>query len=429
MNPRDDFNGIVSGWLDDQAGRGAPDYLNAILARTIKSRQRPSWSSLERWLPVQLTFSARLAPITRLAWTFVIVAILVLAAAVLLLAGVGQRRLPHFGAAANGSIAFVDGSNLRATAADGSNPRTLTSLPDGAELLTFSPDGMRLAYRTTGSVRSIVVANADGSGPVAVVSSAALATGEPFSWSPDSRRLTFTMVLVADKIGTIDVVDADGLHLRQVIVGSAAKAVDRFAPKWSPDGQWISFLSTEANGYVAVNVIHPDGSAARKLETSPISADLGPMAWSPDPGGQRLIYVAGAYVKIYDVATAKETTVDAGFWPTWSPDGREVTWWNEGTHLDSVADLLVGLPKPRMVFPMVPGATCQDNPKLAAKAICAPAQWSPDGAWIYGPDVVGKAIVFGRADGSSLPHAITLDHPVDLSKGPSGMAAWQPVAP
>ena len=83
MNARNDANEIVSGWLDEQAGRGAPDYLDEILARTIRTRQRPAWSSLERWLPVQLTFTGRLAPIPRLAWAVALLVILVLAAAAL----------------------------------------------------------------------------------------------------------------------------------------------------------------------------------------------------------------------------------------------------------------------------------------------------------------------------------------------------------
>jgi hypothetical protein len=427
MTLNDGFNRTVSTWLDDQAGRGAPDYLDEVLARRTRTRQRPAWSSLERWLPMQLTFSGRLAPIPRPAWALALLVILVLAVAALFAATAGQRRLPHFGAAANGAIAFVDGGAMKVAAANGSNARIVAALPDGAQRLTFSPDGSRLAYGTFGAVPSIVVADADGSHPVVVASGASLARGLPLAWSPDSRRLAFTWVLVADKIGTIDLVDADGSHLRQLIEGPAAEAVDRFAPAWSPDGQWISFFSTKASGDVALNVIHPDGSAARTLNVSTINPDLAEMAWSPDPGQQRLAYVAGAYVKMFDLTTVQETPVDSGFWPTWSPDGRQLTWWSEGTHLVLVADLLTGAPKPTMVFPRVPGASCQDNPELAGKVICAPAQWSPDGDWIYGPDVVGKAIVFGRADGSSLPHAINLDHP--YANGPTGPVAWQAIAP
>jgi Tol biopolymer transport system component len=428
MTAHDDFNGMLSDWLDDQAGRGAPDYVDEILVRTIRTRQRPSWSSLERWLPVQLTFTSRVAPFGRLAWTLLVIALIALAAAVLLLAGVGRRPLPHFGSAANGPIAFVDGGNLRVAAADGANPRTLVSLPDGAEQLTFSPDGTRMAYRTMGSVPTMIVANADGSGAVAVASSPALATREPFGWSPDSRRLVFTIVIVTDKIGTIDVMDADGSHMGQLILGPAAEAMDRFHPAWSPSGEWISFFSTEANGYVGLNVIHPDGTGERRLATSPINPDIVDATWSPDPATNRVVYVTGGSVAMFDLATSKETIVGTGFWPTWSPDGNRIAWWTDGTKVATVADLLAETPRRISIFPSFTGY-CPEHPELAGKVMCAPAEWSPDGLWVYGPDVIGGSIVLARSDGSNVVRTIKLDHPLDLENGPAAVVAWQPIAP
>jgi Tol biopolymer transport system component len=376
MTAHDEFNRMFSDWLDEQAGRGAPDYLDGILARTTRTRQRPAWSSLERWLPVQLTFTGRLAPIPRPVWIVALLATLVLAAAALFAGAIAQRRLPHFGAAANGAIALIDGGSLKIANTDGTNVRTVASLPNGAEELSFSPDGTRLAYETTGPIPAIIVADADGSHPIAVASGPAVATGMPIAWSADGRRLAFTSLLAANTIGTIDTVDADGSHLRQVITGPAAEAVDRFAPAWSPDGQWIAFFSTGVSNDVVLNVIHPDGSGPKTLKTSPADPDLAKLAWSPDPAQSRLLYVAtaGRYVTLYDLSTETETTVDSGFWPSWSPDGRMVTWWNFGTNVASVADVLANQLRPTMVFPMVPGARCQDNPDLAGKAICAPAQ-------------------------------------------------------
>jgi hypothetical protein len=432
MTANDDFTGMISGWLDEQAGRGAPGYLDEILARTTRTPQRPAWSSLERWLPVQMTFSGRLAPIPRLAWAIAVLAILVLAAAALLVAGVGQRRLPHFGAAANGQIVFIDGGNLRVALADGTNARTLTPLPDGAEQLTISPDGTRFAYRTRGPVPSIVVANSDGSNPVVVARSGDLATGEPFAWSPDGRRLTYTRVLVADRIRTIDVVDADGSHTTQLIQGSAAEATDRFEPAWSPDGQWISFFSGEANGYVALNVIHPDGSGAQRLPASPTNADFDiDMSWSPDPAQSRVVYVAGSYVKMFDLVTSKNPVVDAGFWPTWSPDGERISWWGRGSKAVKVADVVAGHVRPISLFPSygLGGWRCQDHPEAAGKSSCGPAQWSPDGLFVYTPDVAGTSILIARSDGSGLVGSIMLEHPIDPANGPDGYVDWQAIAP
>jgi Tol biopolymer transport system component len=430
MTLNDGFDRTVSTWLDEQAGRGAPGYLDEILARTARTRQRPAWSSPGRWLPMQTTFSGRLAPIPRLAWAIALLAMLALAIAALLAAGVGQRRLPHFGAAANGQIVFVDGGNLRVAAADGANPRTLTPLPNGAERLTFSPDGTRFAYRTTtGSVPSIVVAGADGSNPIVVASSSAVGSGDPFAWSPDGRRLAFTMVIVPDKIGTIDVVNADGSQLKQLIQGPAAEAADRFTPAWSPDGRWISFFSTEPTGYVALNVIHPDGTGAQRLATSPMNPEIVDASWSPDPAQSRVVYVAGGYVKMFDLATSKETTVGSGFWPTWSPDGERIAWWGDNSQAVSVADLLAGRAQPTTLFPSYGSGNCQDHPEAAGKSVCGPAQWSPDGLWVFAPDVVGKAILIARSDGSGHVRSIVLDHPLDIANGPGGLLAWQAIAP
>lgn len=365
----------------------------------------------------------------RIAVALILVAIFVLAAGALFATRMEQPHPPTFGAAANGTIAFVDGQSLKSADADGTHIRSLVTLPDGADGLTFSPDGARLAYRTTGTIPSIIVAAADGSNPLVVVSSVRLPTQVPLAWSPDSRRLAFTWGLVADKIGTIDVVDADGSNQRQVIEGAPADGVDRWAPAWSPDGQWISFFAADANGQVELHVIHPDGSGERALKTSPMNPDLGRMAWSPDPAQSRLAYVAGANVDLYDLATETETTVATGFWPTWSADGRRVTSWSEGTHVALIADILAGRRLSSMAFPAVRGS-CGDDPELAGKAICGPALWSPDSAWLYGFDVVGMSIVFGRADGSSSARSIKLDHPVDLSElGDAGLVAWQPIVP
>jgi len=429
MNARNDVNGVLLDWLDEQVGRGAPDYLDEILARTTRSRQRPAWSSLERWLPVQMTFTGRLAPIPRLAWLAALLAMLVLAAGALFVAGVGQRRLPHFGAAANGQIAFIDGGNLRVAAADGSNPRTVTPLPDGAEQLTFSPDGTRFAYRTTESVPSIVVAYADGSNPIVVATGASIGTGDPVGWSPDSRRLAFTKVIVADKIGTIDIVDADGSHQTQVIQGSAAEGLDRYRPAWSPDGRWISFFSSEPNGYVALNVMHPDGLGAQRLPTSPMNPQIIDMSWSPDPAQSRVVYVAGGYVKMFDLATAQETVIGTGFWPTWSPDGARIAWWGDRVQALDVADVLAGAARPVTLFPSYGSGNCQDHPEAAGKSNCGPAQWSPDGLWVYAPDVTGKSILIARSDGTGHVRSISLDHPINLADGPGGLLAWQPIAP
>ncbi len=104
MTLNDGFERTVSDWLEEDAGRGAPGYLDEVLARTTRTRQRPAWSSLERWLPVQTTL--RLVPVPRLAWLLVIVGLIAALGAAVLLVGSRSRLPAPFGPAANGSIVY-----------------------------------------------------------------------------------------------------------------------------------------------------------------------------------------------------------------------------------------------------------------------------------------------------------------------------------
>ena len=62
MNRSDGFDHIVSDWLHADAEHRVPDHLDAVLRRTRTERQRPAWSSLERWLPVQPTLRLTRGP-------------------------------------------------------------------------------------------------------------------------------------------------------------------------------------------------------------------------------------------------------------------------------------------------------------------------------------------------------------------------------
>jgi Tol biopolymer transport system component len=436
MTARSDFNGVVSDWLAAEAGRGAPDYLDDILARTTRTRQRPTWWTLERWLPMSGASRTQLVPIPRSVVFVALVGALALVAVVLLLSAVGQQRPPSFGATLNGHIAYVDGDLIRIADADGTIGPQITTVPGGAAALTFSPDGRHLAYRALdASHPSIAIADSDGSHPILVPAGDGLVL-EPGVWSPDSRRIAF--VIATGSVEMIALVDADGTGVRVLTAPDATPTLD---PAWSPDGNWIAFFSGPPESS-AVSLIHPDGSGLRTLYTNPVDRDG--LAWSPDPARLRLTYKSRdvahssssqgpafqrTFVRVYDLATTTEAPVAeasvlTGTGPAWSPDGTKISWWNDGTFTVVVVEALAGHGQPALVFPSVDGG-CLEHAALAGRAICGPAAWSPDSRWLFGPGIGGTSIVFGRSDGSGSPHAITLDHPGDNS----GTAAWQAVAP
>jgi len=361
-------------------------------------------------------------------WFLALLAVLVLAAALLVLAGVGQRRLPHFGAAANGGIAFVDGGNLNVAGPDGLTIQSLISLPAGATAMSYSPDGTRLVYRTDEQAPSIIVINADGTNATTVATGASVTADGPIAWSPESRRLAYTGLI--DGRADVVLVNADGSRLAPLGRAAGLQLRERSYPAWSPDGQWISFFTPEANGYIGLYVVHADGTGEQRLSTSPINPDILEMSWAPDPTQRRLAYVSGGFVKMFDLATSKEATVGTGFWATWSPDARRISWWGSGTEVAIVDDVLAD--RTRSVHPFAAvntGGACKEHVDLTGKAICSPAQWSPDSIWVFGPDVVGRSILFATVDGTQPKRTIRLDHPIDTENGPGGQVAWQPVAP
>ena len=62
MTSDDRFGGTVSVWLQQRAGTGAPDYLDDILGRTARTRQRPGWTSIERWPPMDISANRTVLP-------------------------------------------------------------------------------------------------------------------------------------------------------------------------------------------------------------------------------------------------------------------------------------------------------------------------------------------------------------------------------
>src|SRR6187431_2153858 len=61
MNRTDRLDDLVSDWLHADAEHRVPEHLDAVLRRTRTERQRPAWSSLERWLPMDMTTNLRMA--------------------------------------------------------------------------------------------------------------------------------------------------------------------------------------------------------------------------------------------------------------------------------------------------------------------------------------------------------------------------------
>ncbi len=100
-------------------------------------------------------------------------------------------------------------------------------------------------------------------------------------------------------------------------------------PVWSPDGEWIAYVTVAPKGGTGVRIVHPDGTGERLLKRAK-DWNYGPPSWSPD--GTRLAYSAGSgldqRVMVYDLDADKEeawgTDSQSLLRPVWAGDGRIV---------------------------------------------------------------------------------------------------------
>jgi Tol biopolymer transport system component len=99
------------------------------------------------------------------------------------------------------------------------------------------------------------------------------------------------------------------------------------SPRWSPDGQWISFMEgTKDNGWLAsVFVVKPDGQKVRRL-TFHDDVDATPASWSPN--SKQLTYSLWLWQEktyqlcVVDIGTTQWRHIlytEDAIYPTWSP--------------------------------------------------------------------------------------------------------------
>jgi outer membrane protein assembly factor BamB len=263
MNPNDAFSSMVADWLRADAEHRVPDHLDAVLRRTSTERQRPAWSSLERWLPVDTTFRPRLLNVPSAGRLVAVAALLLLILAISIFAVGSQQRLPEpFGLARNGIWLSSRDGDIYAI-----DPATMTStalISGSAEYdfgPTFSRDGTKFGFlRSDGPVGApatltLMVANADGSDLRAVTPPTL--NLDWTDWSPDSRQIAYMAS------GQLYVVALDGSGPRK-LEGTGEVHFVSWLP---PDGTEIVFTRTGPSP--AIFAIRPDGTGLRQISTTP----------------------------------------------------------------------------------------------------------------------------------------------------------------
>jgi tricorn protease len=175
-------------------------------------------------------------------------------------------------------IAFTaHGDVFAAPSHDAGDAERVTSTPEIEQELVWAPDSRRIAY----------VSSRDGPAHIYLYdfttrTETRLTNGptndvEP-TWSPDGRTLAFARG--AKRLVVLDVASKQERTL-------ATGELDRppFLPEhaigWSPDGQWIAYLSGGEGGFQNPHVVALSGGPERAISVLPDGSGSS-IAWSPD---------------------------------------------------------------------------------------------------------------------------------------------------
>jgi Tol biopolymer transport system component len=446
MKQIDDLDHMLSAWLDDPYTPPAPHYLGQVLERTRRTRQRPAWANLERWLPMADTLDRPAARPLRMAFLLILALLVLVVAATVI--GVGSSLLkptdaiPQGGAAVIAFASQQGGESGRPTGdlytirANGTDLRQLTTASSASgldEAPVWSPDGTRIAYRGYhDSKNSVEVIDAAGGNRTRLWTSGAgrdayCAEHDDLAWSPDGQTVVFAAHEACPGQPDLFVVPAAGAASAGRLLAPGMNGV---FPRFSPDGARIAFLGSEGNAASALHVadVGSAGIGAGGIQSRRIGPDLVgspgeqwfPPQWSPD-GTELAIGIGslngGAEIVIVtaDGSGQRVLVTDQAFNPTWSPDGKRVAF----HRMVDRSEFFQDRPCTMRTWVVNADGTGERSFDPLVDGCVLPPIWSPDGtrllSLVIADDVFHVAVL--TADGN--------DPPVVFLQ--SYGASWQPV--
>jgi len=270
--------------------------------------------------------------------------------------------------------------------------------------------------------------------------------------SPDGKWIAYTVTTTdsaKDRTDTdVWMTTWDGSRTIQATSTSERET----SPKFSPDGRYLSFLSSRQNGHGAqLWLLDRQGGEARRL--TDLKTGIQEYEWSPDAKRVALImsdapveadtanrrpkpYVmdklrfktdgdgylsdtSRAHLYVLDVATGKAEILTSGQYeesgPAWSPDGRSIAF--ESKRVDGDPDRSAN--SDVFVVSAQPGSGVRRVTNFAGPDGC-PCAWSPDGqsiAFVRGGDPRLSAynqdrIAIVPSTGGDAHFAATIDRPM-----------------
>ena len=425
MTTNERFERGLTAWLHDDAVFRVPDHLDEVLSTTRETGQRPAWSSLERWLPVDTTFRPRFFNAPSGARLLAVAAlILVLVALAVFAIGSQQQRLPApFGLARNGAmVTSRDGDLYRLDpATDEARPLAVGEGYDFSPI--YSRDGSKLVFLRSDArppstpnsiaVLTMYVANADGSAARAITPPTE--SLDWFDWSPDGTRVAYMAK------GFLYVVAVAGGE--PVRLSNAGRV---HFPTWlPPDGKEIVFR-TETR-YPAIYAIGPEATSKRRpLSFVPANNEFDYQGINVAPDGKGIAFTRWtgdnvSRVYVLDVASGAEIILptDDGLSQrgnAFSPDGKLIAYARVGSGSYQI---------------VVANADGSGNERPVGPIRSGPAEYQyPQASWAFTPDGTALVIRFGNdVQGKTQLFPIDGSPATDLGSGGFDFVDVQRLAP
>ncbi len=156
-----------------------------------------------------------------------------------------------------------------------------------AHAAAWAPDGQHVVYAKESS---LYVCNADGSDPRELLKVEGVAFAPRFS--PDGRRLRFTIRDTNQRTTSLWEVSPDGKGLRAVLP-DWNKPAQEFGGAWTPNGEYFLFESTRGHTQ-NIWALRENTSLFREPRADPTQLTVGPLMFSnptPNPDGKKLFVI------------------------------------------------------------------------------------------------------------------------------------------
>jgi eukaryotic-like serine/threonine-protein kinase len=156
-----------------------------------------------------------------------------------------------------------------------------------AHAAAWAPDGQHIVYAQNST---LYVCNADGTDSNKLITVQGIPLAPRFS--PDGRRLRFTIRNTDQRTSSLWEVAFDGKDLRPVLP-EWNKPAQEFGGTWTPHGEYFLFESTRDHSQ-NIWALREGGSLFRKAGAEPTQLTVGPLIFSnptPSPDGKKLFVI------------------------------------------------------------------------------------------------------------------------------------------